>query len=294
MMHRPGSLKNGPPKRYNSGNPYRKPLGAVSKPLLLATLLVTGLTWLIISLHLFSTQSSVPSHPGLSAPRKDKEQRLAAPADLDIRLPQVEPREESPKDRKDSPGRSEKDEKKRQDNNKRKPRKKDTNDYRNIVIETPPPKDHVISDLRGIQKQAEELAAANPVYRGREKLVKMLLEMYINVTQIDDSVWEQVPVWDDIVKVHGSHPVIYGLDSCEQFRNSVDPMDRRVGIAGMFNTGTNLLAILLQHNCAIPERIKKMGRKKGHGMVSTQMSECWGEGVQMYQLCLLHDRSGKL
>ena len=73
--------------------------------------------------------------------------------------------------------------------------------------------------------------------------MKHVLEMYIDVTQIEDDVWAQVPVWDDITKLHGSAPVIYGLDTCEGFRSSVDPLDRRVGIAGMFNTGTNLFMV---------------------------------------------------
>jgi hypothetical protein len=146
----------------------------------------------------------------------------------------------------------------------KKRKKKDTNDYRNIKIETPPPKSK--HNSWNIDQVLKNLTDSNPTYIGREKLVRMLLEMYIDPTQIDDSIWLQVPVWEEIVQVHGRDPVIYGLDSCEKFRNTVDPIDRHVGIAGMFNTGTNLLAIILQHNCGIPEGIRKLGRKKGHGM----------------------------
>lgn len=146
-------------------------------------------------------------------------------------------------------------------------KKKDTHDYRTIKLETPSPREisHQAS-MKEIKDKVQNLTLTHPVYIGREKLVSMLLEMYIDPTQIEDSMWEQVPVWDEIAKVRGSHPVIHGLDECDAYRDKVTPLDRRVGIAGMFNTGTNLLAILLQHNCAIPERVEKMGRKKGHGM----------------------------
>ena len=149
-------------------------------------------------------------------------------------------------------------------NNKDNKKKRGKHDYRTFHIETPPPKQK--HERVNFNDQIANLTKIHPVFEGREKLVHMLLEMYIDVEQIDEKVWAQVPVWDDIVKIHGSGPVIYGLDQCEDYRNRVAPIDRRVGVAGMFNTGTNLLAILLQHNCAIPERVAKWGRKKGHGM----------------------------
>lgn len=146
--------------------------------------------------------------------------------------------------------------------------KKNQPDYRRYKIETPPPRAHspheaVSLDLDG---QVANLTKHRPIYRGREKLLKMLLEMYIDVSQIEDSVWEKVPLWDEIQAAHGKSPVVYGLDTCEAFRKSVPAVDRHIGIAGLFSSGTNLLAILLQHNCAIPEGVAKWGRKKGHGM----------------------------
>jgi hypothetical protein len=56
----------------------------------------------------------------------------------------------------------------------------------------------------------------------------------------------------NIVKVHGSEPVVYGLEHVSDLSRYGPAVDRHVAIAGMFNTGTNLLSILLQHNCAIP------------------------------------------
>lgn len=145
-------------------------------------------------------------------------------------------------------------------------KKKDTRDYRTIKLETPPPKSH--KGAPNLDEQILNLTSHNPVYIGREKLIRMLLEMWIDVTQIEDDIWKQVPIWDDIQEVHGKEPIIHGLtdENCAAFRDHVPEVDRHVSIAGMFNTGTNLLSILLQHNCAMPAGVAKLGRKKGHGM----------------------------
>ncbi|KAI2502858.1 hypothetical protein MHU86_11605 [Fragilaria crotonensis] len=92
-------------------------------------------------------------------------------------------------------------------------RKRDTTDYRNIKIETPSPK--AKHDPMDFDAVIANLTATNPVFIGRERLARMLLEMYIDPTQVEDSIWKQVPVWDDIVTVHGRAPVIYGLDSAK-------------------------------------------------------------------------------
>ena len=43
-------------------------------------------------------------------------------------------------------------------------------------------------------------------------------------------------------------PIVYGLDTCQDFRHNV-PVDRAVvGLAGLFNTGTNALTWTLEHN----------------------------------------------
>ena len=61
--------------------------------------------------------------------------------------------------------------------------------------------------------------------------------------------------------LYGPEPVIYGLDTCVPFRESSDPADHFLGVAGTFNTGTNLLSELLIHNCHIPARMAKYGAR---------------------------------
>ena len=246
-------------------NPYNTRRKVISKPLLLGSLLICLLTWMTISFHLFKSTppADLEVQVGVNALAGGDEQQQQQQSIHEQQRKTVlhdttttRATTTTGKTKKEPPGKKQNDAKKKA--------KKDTHDYRTIKLETPPPKQK--HDDTNFDAQILNLTQHNPVFIGREKLVRMLLEMWIDPTQIEDSIWSQVPVWDDIEQVHGHQPVIYGLDSCQAFRDQVDPLDRRVAIAGMFNTGTNLLAILLQHNCAIPERIEKMGRKKGHGM----------------------------
>jgi hypothetical protein len=218
-------------------NPYNTRKRVISKPLLFGTLLSILLFWVALVFHVLH-KTTTPTDTG-------NESRPPPPrTSHDVPVPVSDPNKKATATAKK--------------------RKKEKIDYRSIKIETPPPRTkHGDFDFGAA---VTNLTAHNPVFLGRERLVRMLLEMWIDPTQIDDSIWSQVPVWKDIVKVHGSEPVVYGLDTCQTFRDTVPAVDRHVAIAGMFNTGTNLLSILLQHNCAIPEGIQKWGRLKGHGM----------------------------
>ena len=71
--------------------------------------------------------------------------------------------------------------------------------------------------------------------------------------EVDDETVSQLPSWDDAVSLYGENPIIYGLDTCEKYRQTVKPEDRMIGPAGIFNTGTNLLFQLMKDNCDIKE-----------------------------------------
>ena len=71
--------------------------------------------------------------------------------------------------------------------------------------------------------------------------------------EVDDETVSQLPSWGDAVSLYGDKPIIYGLDTCESYRQTVKPEDRMIGPAGIFNTGTNLLFQLMKDNCDIKE-----------------------------------------
>ena len=55
-------------------------------------------------------------------------------------------------------------------------------------------------------------------------------------------VWEALPRWSDVLNLYGSDPVIRGLETCEDFQTGVsNPALRQVSVAGLFNSGTNIL-----------------------------------------------------
>ena len=53
----------------------------------------------------------------------------------------------------------------------------------------------------------------------------------------------------------------FGLERWEEFRNAVEPTTRFFGMAGTFDTGTNLIAVFMKFNCQITERMEVYGKK---------------------------------
>lgn len=84
-----------------------------------------------------------------------------------------------------------------------------------------------------------------------ERIMKIVQSADIH--QLDEATTSQLPTWDDVTSQYGEEPIIYGLETCEPYRESIKPEDRMVGPAGIFNTGTNLLFVLMRENCVIRE-----------------------------------------
>lgn len=59
-----------------------------------------------------------------------------------------------------------------------------------------------------------------------------------------------IPLWSNVERTYGPKiPSILGLEHCETYRNSITQSERWVAPAGLFHTGTNLLASLLASSC---------------------------------------------
>ena len=114
--------------------------------------------------------------------------------------------------------------------------------------------------------------------------------------EVDDETAAKLPTMADAIELYGEKPIIYGLETCERYRQTVKPEDRMVGPAGIFNTGTNLLFELMKENCNIPQaknsKTHSEPRKNGmrwhvpwgkHNPVSTHRlqhtAKMWGEGI---------------
>lgn len=86
-----------------------------------------------------------------------------------------------------------------------------------------------------------------------------------------------LPSWSQIRAVVGDTPVILGLESCSVFRDKVPPLERMLGPAGMFNTGTNLVSRLLKQNCEIPERREHYGENQAKEKYGMRWQVPWGK-----------------
>lgn len=77
----------------------------------------------------------------------------------------------------------------------------------------------------------------------RRPLLKILRQAGYNFADTEiftPEVLESIPRWSHVVDLYGE-PVILGLETCQQFRDVAPGEARQVGVAGMFNSGTNIL-----------------------------------------------------
>jgi len=80
-------------------------------------------------------------------------------------------------------------------------------------------------------------------------ILKILCHAGYNTSKNSQNVKRSIlPKWSKILEAYGP-PKIYGLQSCPVFRAKVKPNKRRIAPAGMFNSGTNLLGMLIERNC---------------------------------------------
>jgi hypothetical protein len=72
----------------------------------------------------------------------------------------------------------------------------------------------------------------------------------LNVTTILEHYSPQdLPPWSSIERQYGKEPLILGLDQCQEYRDSTLPQHRWVAPAGLFHSGTNLMAGALASSC---------------------------------------------
>mmetsp|Transcript_22578 Transcript_22578/g.33045 ORF Transcript_22578/g.33045 Transcript_22578/m.33045 type:complete len:414 (-) Transcript_22578:87-1328(-) len=101
-------------------------------------------------------------------------------------------------------------------------------------------------------------------------LEEILASAGVEVTQ---EIQDSLPPVQDIVDMYGDRPVIAGLDRCDAFQDSIKFGEGFIAPAGMFNTGTNLLAEMLEHNCYLPDKVAKYGE----GRVGIRYQVPWGK-----------------
>jgi hypothetical protein len=91
-------------------------------------------------------------------------------------------------------------------------------------------------------------------------ILEILSQAGLTIDDIDQHVIDALPTWTQVQTLYGTEPRIVGLETCTRFVQSVDPTVRFFGVAGTFNSGTNLVAELMSQNCQITERMEVYGR----------------------------------
>lgn len=107
-----------------------------------------------------------------------------------------------------------------------------------------------LSDLTFAPINDEDLETWEEASATRRPIMDMLDAAGL---QVDLDVLRRLPRWSEVTRLYGEEPVIYGTETCQQFRDSIPASERFVGVAGQMNTGTNALSKYLQHNLKIPE-----------------------------------------
>lgn len=109
---------------------------------------------------------------------------------------------------------------------------------------------------------------------GRQHILDLFKEAGVDLNPETTS---QLPTWTQVQEVIGPHPYLLGLERCEEFRNTVPALERMLGAAGMFNTGTNLVTHLLKQNCEIPERREHNGPHQSKESYGMRWQVPWGK-----------------
>jgi hypothetical protein len=109
---------------------------------------------------------------------------------------------------------------------------------------------------------------------GRQYMKDIFTEAGVTITPAMEA---ELPSWSQVREVVGDFPRVLNLESCPRFRADVPPLERMVGSAGMFNTGTNLVTHLLKQNCEIPERREQMGPHQSKESYGMRWQVPWGK-----------------
>lgn len=125
-----------------------------------------------------------------------------------------------------------------------------------IVSAPPPPpyryKDDVIREDT-IQNAASRDVTRFPRDCSDKKWALEILHASDGMFQINETTCTKLPTQQEVIRLYGEDPVVYGMDTCEQFRTNAQQVKNTshrvtVRVAGLFNTGTNAMAVSLARN----------------------------------------------
>ena len=95
----------------------------------------------------------------------------------------------------------------------------------------------------------------------KKPILSLLAHAKIPIAQLDPQTLRELPTWQQVTNLYGDAPRIWGINEgqCTAFQTHSDPALHFLSTAGAFNSGTNLMAELLIHNCQMTARVQKYG-----------------------------------
>jgi len=120
-----------------------------------------------------------------------------------------------------------------------------------------PYSDHINSNNNN--KLGDNYVSDEDVDKDKEEIYEILLQAGVKRHEIDIETRRKLPTWTQVQSLYGTEPKIYGLDRCDAFTSTIEASQSFFGIAGTFNSGTNLLAEMLIQNCQITKRMQVFG-----------------------------------
>lgn len=69
--------------------------------------------------------------------------------------------------------------------------------------------------------------------REKQRILDLIDRAGIDSSKLDDQTIEDLPSWEEVVRLYGPRPIIYGLDRCQQFQDKTKKLGF-IGTAGAF------------------------------------------------------------
>ena len=69
--------------------------------------------------------------------------------------------------------------------------------------------------------------------REKQRILDLIDRAGIDSSNLDDQTLEDLPSWEEVVRLYGPKPIIYGLDRCQQFQETTKKLGF-IGTAGAF------------------------------------------------------------
>ena len=94
------------------------------------------------------------------------------------------------------------------------------------------------SVTQGNRAPVRAAAAANKqprevLLRGKQRIIDLIERAGIDSSELDDQTIEDLPSWEEVVRLYGPKPIVYGLDRCQQFQDTTQKLGF-IGTAGAF------------------------------------------------------------